>query len=416
MISLFLSLLLNIQQVQSPINLLDQSNVLIIILDDVGRQDVIEVDTPSIDALANKGIKFNRGYAQPVCAVTRYALMFGKYGESAGSICFAPDANTPDINWPSLPKLFKDLGYTTGMFGKWHLGGNALGSPWEQTPNLYGYDKVGAMVPGNVGADSCNIGLEGNYNEWLRVDDGTSLIDTHYNTVAIRNSFLTWWVQTVGPKFAYVSFQAAHAPFHEPPTTLLPHLPQGGPGYSTKRIRFEKMIISVDTILAQFAEFVDLDNTYIILIGDNGTPPDARSPQEPPGRYKTTVYEGGIRVPFIIAGPGIPQGVVSEELVSVVDILPTLAELLNGSVTVQDGLSFKPILDGQLDGPRDHVFVSLEGKRAVIQDRYKLVRNGSIEEIYDIIADPFEQTPITIDPVITQTLRNQMDVYLNRGF
>lgn len=421
MLNLLLNAALQLASPSMPPVLVDgvAPNVLLIILDDIGQEDIDEVYTPSIDALAHNGIQFHRGYAMPVCAVCRYALMFGRYGESAGSICLGPDVNTPDINWPSLPRLFKSAQYNTGLFGKWHLGGNSLGRPWEQTPNLYGYDVARAVVPGNVEADICQTGFVGSYTDWMRLDDGTLSIETRYNTTVIRNQFMLWWSNTAGAKFACLSFQAAHAPFHDPPAVLVPYQPTGGLGYSGNRIRFEKMIISLDVILQQISTIVSLNNTYVFLIGDNGTPPNARSPQEPPGRYKGTVYEGGLRVPFIVAGPGIQPNTLSNSLVSVVDILPTMADLIGTQIAVPDGLSFKSILNDPIAITRNYVFASLEHDRAIVQDKYKLIRKDTVEEFYNVLIDPLEQNPIdplTINAAIVQSLRDEMTIYLNRGF
>lgn len=415
MINLLLSFLLQASFVSpAPV----QPNVLIIILDDVGKQDIDEVFTPSIDALAQNGITFDRGYSQPICAPSRYALMFGKYGQSAGSVCFGPDINTPDVSWPSLPRVFKNQGYNTAFLGKWHLGGNTLGQPWELSPTLHGYDKVFAGVPGNLGANSCGEGFDGDYNNWLRFENGSSFISTQYNTLAIRNKFAIWWKQTLGSKFAYLSFQAAHAPFHEPPVELVPHQPIGGPAYSNRRIMYEKMLISLDTVIGQLASVVSLDNTYIILIGDNGTPPDARSPQEQAGKLKTTPYEGGVLVPFIIAGPGIVKNVHTQALVNVVDILPTVAELIGVSVNTQDGISFMPTIIDPSVGVRDHVFVHNSPDKAVIQSVYKLILINGTELFFNLSTDPLEQNPIdpmNIDPLIVQDLRIKMQSYIARG-
>lgn len=415
MIDLLLCLLL---QTAQPIAEETKPNVLIIILDDVGQQDVDAVHTPSIDALAANGLKFNRGYAQPVCAPSRYALMFGKHGQSAGSVCFGPDSNTPDISWMSLSRFFKNESYNTAFLGKWHLGSNNVGQPWELTPNLHGYDQVFAGVPGNLSANACGEGFEGTYTNWLCFENGSSFISNQYQTIAARNKFGIWWSRTQGPKFAVLSFQGAHSPFHEPPSNLVPYQPPGGPGYTARRILYEKMIISLDVVIGQLASVVSLNDTYIVLIGDNGTPPDARSPSQTPGRLKTTPYEGGVRVPFIIAGPGIGKNITSNSIVNVVDILPTLAELVGKTVSVVDGVSFYPTLLDPAVQTRDHVFVHNDTSRAVIENRFKLININGSEDFYDLLNDPNENNALpasALDPAIVQRLRDRMNAYTARG-
>jgi arylsulfatase A-like enzyme len=397
-------------------------NVLLIIMDDIGFDDISLVETPSIDQLASNGMTFTRATSQPACAATRFSLMFDEYAETAGPVCFGPNGNTPDVTRPSLPKIFEQRKYSTGFFGKWHLGTNNIGQPWEMTPFLHGFDAVKAGNPSNINANSCGQG-PGDYNNWLRFEDGVSYMNTHYHTTAVRNQFIFWWATNPGPKFAMVSFQAAHTPFHDPPIELLPHLPTGGPGYSQARIKFEKMVISIDTVMKHMAPVVNLKNTYIILIGDNGTPPNAAPPATDRNKLKGTLYQGGIHVPFIIAGPGIPKGTVSDSLVSTVDILATLAELIGATHTPIDGVSLLPILSDPDIEVRDHLFShNIEGsqrQRAVTEQQYKLIRFGAQEFFYDLSVDPDEENaldPSTIDPAIVQFLRDQVQIYIDRGF
>jgi arylsulfatase A-like enzyme len=410
---MILSLLLSIflQQTVKPEGL-TRPNVLIVILDDVGKYDTDRVDVPTIDMLAAGGRNFIRGYAMPVCAPARATLMYGIYDESLGPTCSnTPSSETPDTNAFSLANLFNDRGYNTAMFGKWHLGTNNVGMPWQMTPELEGFDSVFAMIPGNVSAE-CD-GFEGDYYNWLAVENGVSYVENRYHTLVMRDKFMDWWSQTRGPKFAYVAFQAAHAPFDEPPLELLPYLPQGGPG---NRTAYEKLIVTIDFTLSQMLSVVDIKSTYIIVIGDNGTPPNATTLEQDRNKVKTTPYEGGIHVPFIIYGPGIIPG-DTDALATVADILPTLSDLLGLDATI-DGVSLLPILKNPAVDVHDHIFASNAGDRAIVQDRYKLIRLQSIERFFDLQNDPNETrplNPLNMDPGIVATLRKQMNGYIHRG-
>jgi len=403
-------------QTKNPIAF-ERPNVILVILDDVGAHDIDVVDTPTIDNIANIGVKFNRGYAMPVCAATRRTLMFGDYAESSGPICQdQSNVQTPAIDWVSIPYSFEKQRYNTALFGKWHLGTNRLNMPWQMTPRLvpYEFDSTFAVVPGNVSA-IC-IGFEGDYYGWLCVENDVSFVETTYQTLVMRDKFIQWWQGVVGPKFAYVSFQAAHAPFNDPPAELLPYLPDPT-GKTSNRFIFEKMIISIDVALSQMLSVVDMENTYIILVGDNGTPPNAIGPGQVNTKVKTSPYEGGINVPFIIAGPGITPG-ISNSIVSVVDILPTIENILHMPQNAIDGVSLMPILDNPTIAVHDHIFASNEGDRAVVQSRYKLIRLQDVEKFFDLSIDPSENIPInplTIDPVIITALRNAMNSYIQRG-
>jgi arylsulfatase B len=255
---------------------------------------------------------------------------------------------------------------------------------------------------------------------------GPSFIETRYATAVVRDQFRRWWSTRRGPKFAYVAFSAAHSPFHIPPRALLPH-PPSPLGVSETRHEFESMVTSVDTALGQLASVVDLRNTYVIVTADNGTPPTAASPRQQANKLKTTVYEGGVNVPFLIAGPGIRPG-VRDALISLVDVLPTCAELIGVAVPPGlDGRSLVPLLDDPAATVRDHVFVAQEDRnglltfrhRAVIQPRWKVRRVNGLEQFYDLEQDPGELQPLdpaTLDPAVVQSLRDEMAAYIARGF
>ncbi len=400
-------------------------NVLVVVLDDVGRYDYDHIATPNLHALARAGLECRRAYAMPACAQARSSLMFGVYGKDTGDVCGPPGPRTPDVDWFSLPKCFEQKAYSTAFLGKWHLGTNALGRPWEETPRLHGFDQVVAGLPQNL-VDLCGLPGVASYEHWARFDMGPSFVETRYQTTVVRNEFMRWWSQVRGPKFAYLSFQAAHSPFHDPPGALVPN-PPSPVGLSENRRRFEAMVMSVDTVLGQIAQVIDLRNTYVVLMGDNGTPPNAAAPGQQANELKTTVFEGGVRVPFFVVGPGIAPG-VSDSLVSLVDVLPTLAEQIGvGAPAGLDGRSLVPLFADPTAVVRDHVFVAYDDvrgllttrHRAVIQARYKLRRANGAETFYDLASDPAEDVPLAaaaLDAAVVQELRDEMAGYLARGF
>ena len=421
-LSLLLSLFL---QSPSPVEQQPLPNIVVIVLDDVGFTDINNIpDLPNLQKLASLGVVFNRFYGSPTCSPARECLMFGKYGVAAGNMCNGPLPETPDVNQFSLFKAVKERGYTTFFGGKWHLGTNNLGAPWEQTTNFYGIDRT-IGLPQNI-SDACDVVPVGDYDHWVRFDGSTHFLETRYNTKLIRNQFMIWWNQTTGPKFAYVAFTAPHAPFHIPPSELVPNPPDPA-GLSTNRWMYEQMTQSVDTVIGQLLQVLDASNTYVIIVGDNGTPPNAVAPGQPGNKVKTTTFEGGIRIPCIIVGPNIMPG-VSESLTGLVDILPTIADMVGNTVPPDlDGMSLLPVLNDPAFVIHDHIFASdkemngilLLRDRAVVQERYKLrlsSRNG--EQFFDLLSDPMENTPLSpslIDPMIVQSLRDEMIIYTSRG-
>src|SRR5262245_8914813 len=175
-----------LQQTGEPLH---RPDVILVVLDDVGAKDIELVHTPTIHELASSGRNFTRGYSMPVCAPARRSLMFAEYSESTGPLCQdTSNFQTPHTDWFSLPKPFEALGYETAYLGKWHLGTNDLGMPWELTPQLHGFDSTFAVVPGNVGAE-CAL-FQGDYYNWLAVENGISYVETRYQTIVLRDKFM----------------------------------------------------------------------------------------------------------------------------------------------------------------------------------------------------------------------------------
>jgi len=270
-----------------------------------------------------------------------------------------------------------------------------------------------------------------------RLDDGELSWAKQQNTIALRNSLKAWWQETEGPKFAMVSFRAAHAPFIRPPAEILYDWVDTTPTENPRAL-FEEEVISVDFVLGElmptFAE-----DTVVIYLGDNGTPGEVpptpqpkpsrpkfrlQSPQltlvdatredQDPKKVKLSCYEDGVRIPMIITSPSFrseQRGTQSDALVHLVDLLPSLAEMLQLPFEAKvDGRSFVPALSG---GPSAHDWVyvqhSLHKTRAIISDRYKLLMDMQGEFMfYDLKLDPKEVNPLGIDSKEAKALRVTM--------
>ena len=173
---------------------------------------------------------------------------------------------------------------------------------------------------------------------------------------------------------------------------------------------FLARIEAMDTLIGQLLAGIpdeSMERTYVFFVGDNGSVNWSDPPQPvPPDRAKGTIYQGGIHVPFIAAGPGIEPGAVESSLAGVVDIFATLIELSGADVREAvgddrpiDSRSFARILRGDPNAPRRD-FLYMESSfgsadaEAVRNDRYKLVRiadaDGEREELYDLLQDPYE--------------------------
>jgi len=348
-------------------------NVLILVADDISAQDLEAVHTPFIDRIAERGTTFRRAYSMPTCSPTRFGIVFGRYRTyDSGNVCGEVEERTPAL-LSSLPGTLGSNGYGTALFGKWHVGTNPAG-PWEEAPRRHGFDAWRAGTPMNLG----NCGSE-SYWDWTRVDDGFVSRCEEYNTQAIVCEFEEWWRAGATPKFAMVGFCAAHRPVHLPPEDMLP------PGWprspATSRESFEAMVRSIDVAVGRMLESVDLDDTVVVFLADNGTDPLCVSDEIPGGRAKGTVYEGGIRIPFLVSAPGFPRRQQTDSLVHVVDLMATLVELTgcDPSVGDLDSISFVPVLRDSASTPRTYVYSGLEqgggmSEEAIVTARYKLIR------------------------------------------
>ena len=391
-------------------------DVVIFLLDDVGYVDLQLVPTPNIDRLAERGVSFERGYANPWCQPTRDAILRSVWtAKGHGKTCLPPVADTLDSGELTIAKVMDLAGYETALFGKWHLGTNRLNEnssdpgstydEWRLTPHLLGYESWLAGVPENI--RQCIGGVSGGrYNRWTRVDNGDVTISTEYQTTAMLNTFGEWAMKTPPetPRFAMVAFQAPHSPYNIPPPSILP-ASYNPPQTPTDREKFEAMIRSVDVVIGRMLESV-AEDAFVIVLGDNGTPGcspagcafDVTVPSQDPEKVKHTAYEGGVHVPFLVSHPKLEPG-SSRALVHAVDLLPTLAELTGVELSQKvAGQSLLPALNGR-DLDRDWVYVHTDRypQEAVITQRWKLMEIGGRQVVHDLLNDPAEETPLDPD-------------------
>lgn len=367
-------------------------NVLVVVIDDVAERDLDRLNMPRLDGLTSQGLRFRRAYGSPWCAPSRLQLMFGLFASGdSGDACdetYDPTLPPPGSLY-SLAELFRDQGYATGMFGKWHLGswpGVAQGMPWELAAQFHGFDVWRAGTGSNVKGKGCARQPSGNgtYSLWRRVEDGTSYVETLYNTRQVADSAIDWALGVgAQPWFALVCFQALHSPFHNPPGT--------GSQLLTERQQYKLMAENLDRNIGRMLDAFG-PSTVICVVGDNGTPIPAVAPAQDPGKVKTTTYEDGIRVPMIWYGPGIQSG-DTDALASLADILPTMADALGvASVPGTDGVSLMPVLLGIASSVRWYAWSGADryDDFAVASDRWKYREVGSVPQLFDLDADPLE--------------------------
>ncbi len=351
--------------IEKATNLVPGPNFLIVLLDDVGVDSTstygLQPDaplTPSLDALASEGLLFRNAYAHPGCSSTRAALLTGRYPSRTG-IGSAMDYYE-ETTWLSEGELsLADLlavapvPYMSGMFGKWHLVADLHPSP-STHPTEFGFSTFKGTL------DNLQVTItpsldEASYFNWELNDNGVINWTQDYATTRIVDEAINFMADAPQPWFSLVALHAAHDPNHIPPAELVPN---GVPAYPlVQRDYYVPMVESADTELGRLLSHIpedSIENTWIIVLGDNGTPEESVLPPFDPERSKTTVFDGGTKVPMVVAGPLIPTpGSETEALVHVVDLLPTLAHLSGISLidppdvaadVAVDGASLVPVL------------------------------------------------------------------------
>ena len=324
----------------------DKPNIIIFFTDDQGYADLgcygaEEFKTPNLDNLANEGIKFTNFYVPAtVCTPSRAALLTGKYPISVGlhqGVLSPYSENGLDLKEYTLAEMLKDQGYTTSCIGKWHLGHKV-----KYMPNNQGFDEFYGVPYSND--------MDGYY--YQHNDFQSPPLPFYRNTKVIGQGldqkYLTkmYTEETV----KQIKNRSKEKPFFIYLAHNMPHTPLSASekfkGKSKKGL-YGDVIMELDwsagEIINTLKEEGIFDNTIFIFTSDNG--PELGSAYPLRGR-KAQTWEGGQRVPAIISWPDkIPEGVVSDEMISTLDLFPTLAKLSGASISnVMDGKDISSFL------------------------------------------------------------------------
>jgi arylsulfatase A-like enzyme len=334
-------------------------NIVYILADDLGWTDVgcqgsKYYETPNIDRLAAQGVRMLRYYNSQNCAPTRAVLLSGQYAPRTGiytvgtlergeavdrRMAVPPNETRLPADKFTLAQALKAAGYTTGMFGKWHLGNEG-----EFHPSRRGFDE--ALVSDGRHFNFVTVPpVEHPKEQYLAdflTDRAVDFIGRHRDQ----------------PFFLYVPHFAVHTPIHAKEDYIAKwekKPPQGNHWHPTYAAMIQSVDESVGRIMARLEELKLADNTVLIFSSDNGglggydrtEPPSQKkgfTHNAPLRGGKGTLYEGGLRVPFIVRWPGVTRaGTTSEAPAAHVDIYPTFLEIAGTkpkSGYVLDGRSF----------------------------------------------------------------------------
>ena len=311
---------------------------------------------PTMDALAKNGVRFTSFLSAPTCAPARSLLMTGRYPQRFGVYCnddiVSGDVKgvPNDVNFPV--KLFKDVGYMTGLCGKWHLG-----SKPGQHPNDRGFEYF-------FGFDRAHTEK---YDSKILQCNGKSVLSKGWLADQISDeavAFLQRADKDKRPFFLYVAYNEPHGPTPRPPQKYIDHFKSGSDIVDVHFSTIYGMDQGIGRIIAELKRSGRFEDTLILFGSDNGigasksigfNSPNYNVPVPGNGPFrggKWTLWEGGVRVPFIACLPK-GMGKNSEAIVSMMDVLPTALDYAGISVPDAyklDGQSFLPILQGKSTG------------------------------------------------------------------
>jgi arylsulfatase A-like enzyme len=382
------------------------SNILLIIADDFGADSFPLTATggtlppmPNITALKNSGVLFSNAYAHPTCSPTRASLLTGRHPFRTGIGAQLVGASSPQLAASefTLPDAFAanpSLGYSLAMFGKWHLNSGANVNDTPRT--IGGWPSFAGTI----------IGAIPDYSAWTKVTNNVSTASTTYATTDVADDVISFITTRPSgtPWFAWAAFNAPHTPFHVPPAGLHSY---GTP--TTNRGMYEAACQALDTEVGRILANVNLANTNVIFIGDNGTPQQVIQTPYTAAHSKETIYEGGIRVPLVIAGPAVASpNRTSTTRVHAVDLYSTILEMadINVSATqpganVIDSRSLMPILKNVATETRSvfsqefsaDLATSISGRAITDHAGYSLLSfDDGREELYNTATDVNQTT------------------------
>lgn len=333
-------------------------NIIFILADDLGWAELgcygnTFNETPNLDQLAKHGMRFTDAYsAAPVCSPYRAALMTGQYPARIGITDYLRpnDKKHLSTKYITIAEAFRDAGYATGIIGKWHLTGYANDAAQEYPPAMHGFDETIVSENRGIGAGSYLHPYHFNREIRKRLPGREYLVD-RCNLEAVE--FIERHKD--GPFFLYLSHYAVHTTLNGKPELAAQFEKKGGAGKGPRAKRnnphLAAQLKSIDEgvgmIVKKLEELRLSDNTILIFTGDNGG--ESRVTTNGPLRAgKSTLYEGGIRVPLIVRYPKIvPAGVVCRTPTSNIDFYLTLCELAAvkpDSKQHTDGVSLVPLL------------------------------------------------------------------------
>lgn len=393
-------------------------NIIVLLADDLGYNDVgftgsTEIKTPNIDQLASNGAIFRNGYVtHPYCGPSRAGLLTGRYQARFGmenNVSYSPydkHMGLP-LTETTFAERLQKVGYTTGIIGKWHLGG----APHFQ-PNQRGFDYFYGFLDGGhqYMPGQVQVGAGGYLLPIMR---NTQVAEfDEYLTTALSKDAVRFIKQNQNqPYMLFMSYNAPHAPLQAPKQTINKYAHIKDKNRRIYAAMVDEMDQGIGLIIKALKETKQLDNTLIFFLSDNGgvypeewLPNSNWADNSPFRRGKVALLEGGIHVPFIAHWPAkIKKGFEFDGLVSSLDIAATSVAIAGADSPdgLLEGKNLLPYLTGdKSDSPHQALFWRLEEADhiyAVRTPEAKYMQQplpGVGRSFFDMVNDPTEKNNI----------------------
>ena len=392
-------------------------NVLLILTDDQGYGDLslhgnAYLNTPHLDKLGRNGIQFERFYVNSFCAPTRAALLTGRYPVRTGTHGVTHNRETMRSNEVTIGEAFQAAGYRTTCIGKWHNG-----EQYPYTPPGQGFDDFFGFHNGHIN----------NYFHTKLLRGSKPVETSGYITDTLTDEALRFIRENRrSPFFCYLAYNAPHSPYQVPDKYYDRFASRG---FDPSVSAFWGMVENIDDNVGRLLQELDAqqlaENTIVLFLTDNGGTAGVKIYNAGMRGGKTSVHEGGSRVPLFVRFPQrfkAPRTVT--QLTSHIDLLPTLMELCGvgrpENSLALDGMSLVPLMEGREENwPQRTLFTHnpiSETNRypgAVRTEQYRLVREikgpqgGSSARPNDGSAPPWQLYDMLSDPGEKQDLASQ---------
>lgn len=420
----FLVSTIKAQEIKKP-------NIIIILTDDQGYGDVSfngnkQLLTPNIDRIANDGVVFKNGYVSyAVCGPSRAGLITGRYQDQFGfsrNPLFAPKDVTIGLplSEETLAEALKKSGYTNMAIGKWHLGAHKSLRPLNR-----GFDEFFGFLSGGhkyfpeqlVLNDISEVKSQFEAYDTKILRNNTRINETEYLTDAFSREAIHFVEKNADkPFFLYLAYNAPHAPLQAPEKYLnrYKHIEK------KDRQIYNAMVSAVDDgvgkLLDKLKELKIDKNTIVFFLSDNGGDLSKGSYNGNLRGGKSSLFEGGIRVPFAMQWPGTiaPKQIYEHSIISLDIFATAVAQAKVTPKNKLDGVNLIPYLTGKnKNAPHDALYWKMTDKEsfAIIKGDYKLVSiKNSTPMLFNLKKNSTEKNPLN-DSIKAKSLKNLYEIW-----